>query len=154
VTDDDAPPVDDPAAAMVRSLERPDRWLWVACAGPDIVGFARLSGLEVAETRAETQAAPTGLYLGGVSVSPVRRRLGIGTSLTRIRLSHAFQEQSAEQVWYFANARNEASIALHAALGFVEVERPMRFAPVSFAGGVGVLFVLSRATWAAEAGAR
>jgi RimJ/RimL family protein N-acetyltransferase len=151
VTDEDAPPLLDRAAALVRSLERADRWLWVACAALEIVGFARLSQLAAAQTQA---APPEGLYLGGVSVNPVHRRSGIGTSLTQIRLGHAFQEQSAERVWYFANARNQASIALHAPLGFVEVERPMRCAPVSFAGGVGVLFVLSRESWVAGADAR
>jgi RimJ/RimL family protein N-acetyltransferase len=51
-------------------------------------------------------------------------------------------------VWYFANARNQASIGLHAEFGFVEVQRPMRFAPIAFAGGVGVLFMLTRGAWA------
>lgn len=146
VTDADAPAVPDRASAMVRSLERPDCWLWVAGAENGVVGFARLARLTPADP--ET-APPGGLYLGGVSVSPDARRRGIGRELTRVRLAHAFQALEAERVWYFANARNASSIALHAEFGFTEVERPMRFAPVAFAGGVGVLFALSRDVWAA-----
>jgi ribosomal protein S18 acetylase RimI-like enzyme len=144
VTDDDARPrglLSDRARAMVRSLQRPDRWLWVACAGGEIVGFARLARLAATDPGA---APPEGLYLGGVSVSPECRRRGVGRALTRTRLEHAFAEQGVERVWYFANARNEASIALHAEFGFVEAQRPMRFAPIEFVGGVGVLSMLSR----------
>ncbi|MEO6859585.1 MAG: GNAT family protein [Solirubrobacteraceae bacterium] len=146
LTDADAPPLNDRAAAMVRSLERPDRWLWVACAGSAVIGFARLAALVPAEPHS---APPAGLYLGGVSVAPERRRQGAGWALTRVRLEHAFSDPDVDRVWYFANARNEASIQLHAGFGFEEFERPMRFAPVSFTGGVGVLFSLSREAWAA-----
>jgi ribosomal protein S18 acetylase RimI-like enzyme len=147
VTDPDAPRLDDRAGAMVRSLERPDRWLWVAASGAEIVGFGRLAGLAAADPGS---APPAGLYLGGVSVSPAHRRRGIGRALTRARLAHAFAEQNADRVWYFANANNEASIALHREFGFVEVERPMRAAPIAFAGGMGVLFMLSCEAWTAE----
>ncbi len=40
----------------------------------------------------------------------------------------------------FANARNRASIALHAAFGFEEVTRDFEVPGVTFEGGVGVLF--------------
>ncbi len=131
---------------MIRTLERPDRWLWVACAGSAVIGFARLAALHPTEPQS---APPAGLYLGGVSVAPDRRRQGVGRALTRVRLDHAFADRDLEQVWYFANARNEASIRLHAGFGFQEYERPMRFAPVSFTGGVGVLFSLRHEVWAA-----
>lgn len=146
LTDADAPRLSDRAGAMVRSLQRPDRWLWVACAGSAVIGFARLAALVPAEPES---APPAGLYLGGVSVAPERRRHGVGRALTRVRLEHAFADPVLERVWYFANAGNEASIQLHAGFGFQEFERPMRFAPVSFTGGVGVLFCLPRRVWAA-----
>jgi hypothetical protein len=43
------------------------------------------------------------------------------------------------EAWYFTNARNHASLALHAKLGFVEVTRDFSYPNVSFDGGVGVL---------------
>ncbi|HEY2006782.1 MAG TPA: N-acetyltransferase [Solirubrobacteraceae bacterium] len=147
VTDPDAPPLDDRAGAMVRSLQRADRWLWVASRGSEIVGFGRLAGLAPADPGS---GPPAGLYLSGVSVSPAHRRRGIGRALTETRLGYAFGEQHADRVWYFTNANNAASIALHREFGFVEVQRPMRSAPVSFAGGVGVLFTLSGEAWTAE----
>jgi ribosomal protein S18 acetylase RimI-like enzyme len=147
ITDPDAPPIDDRAGAMVRSLQRPDRWLWVAASGTEIVGFGRLAELSAADP---VSAPPAGLYLSGVSVGDAHRRRGIGRALTRARLAHAFGQQNADLVWYFTNANNEASIALHREFGFVEVERPMRAAPISFAGGVGVLFMLSGDAWTAE----
>jgi hypothetical protein len=47
-------------------------------------------------------------------------------------------------VYYFANSRNEASIAMHAGFGFTEPRRPFEFPGVMFEGGVGVLFCLTR----------
>jgi hypothetical protein len=35
--------------------------------------------------------------------------------------------ERAEEVWFFANARNRASLELHARLGFVEVTRDFAF---------------------------
>jgi len=131
---------------MVRSLERRDRWLWVACAGSSVIGFARLAALVPTE---QQSAPPAGIYLGGLSVAPERRRQGVGGALTQVRLEYAFADRGLERVWYFANARNEASIRLHARFGFQEFERPMRFPPVSFTGGVGVLFSLPHEVWAA-----
>jgi hypothetical protein len=51
----------------------------------------------------------------------------------------AWAFQRAGEVWFFANARNRASVDLHARLGFVEVTRDFAFPGVSFDGGVGVL---------------
>lgn len=46
----------------------------------------------------------------------------------------------AEVVYYFANARNGATIDLHRRLGFEEVTRDFAIPGVAFEGGVGVLF--------------
>ncbi len=43
-------------------------------------------------------------------------------------------------MFYFSNARNRVSIALHRRFGFTEVARGAEFAGVSFAGGEGILF--------------
>jgi hypothetical protein len=52
--------------------------------------------------------------------------------------------ERAPDVWFFANARNRASLNLDAELGFVEVTRNFVFPGVSFDGGVGVLGRASR----------
>jgi hypothetical protein len=44
-----------------------------------------------------------------------------------------------DAAWYFANARNRASLDLHARLGFEEVTRAFDLAGVTFEGGEGVL---------------
>jgi L-amino acid N-acyltransferase YncA len=48
----------------------------------------------------------------------------------------------AAEAWFFANARNTASIALHRELGFEEVSRRFSFPGLTFDGGDGILFRL------------
>jgi RimJ/RimL family protein N-acetyltransferase len=130
-------------AVLRKTLTRPDRWLWVAARGGEIEGYARLTRTHPAPA----PDVPAGFYLGGVTVARRARRRGIGLALTRARLEYAFGELGATCVWYFANARNHASIALHAKLGFQEVRRPFDYPGVRYEGGVGVLFVLERDAW-------
>src|SRR5581483_7229910 len=83
------------------------------------------------------RTAPAGYYLTGVLVAPAHRRLGVGEQLTRARMGWAAER--AEEMWYFTNAGNRASLRLHEALGFTEVTRDFVFPGVTFTGGVGVL---------------
>jgi aminoglycoside 6'-N-acetyltransferase I len=63
------------------------------------------------------------------------RRRGLGDALTVARLG--WVQQRANEVWYFANARNQASIDLHSKYGFVEVTRDFTAAGVTFDNGIG-----------------
>jgi aminoglycoside 6'-N-acetyltransferase I len=110
-------------------------YLYVAEAGGDVVGYSRL--------RFHRKTEPPGYYLGGVVVDPAWRRHGVGTKLTVCRIEAAWAA-GADVIYYFANARNEASIAMHRGFGFEELRRPFEFPGVTFAGGVGVLFGLTR----------
>jgi ribosomal protein S18 acetylase RimI-like enzyme len=111
--------------------------LYVAQAGDDVVGYGRL------RLHQAPRFDPPGFYLGGVVVDPAWRRRGIGTGLTQCRIEAAWTA-GADIVYYFANARNEASIGMHRDFGFVELRRPFEFPGVRFEGGVGVLFGLTR----------
>lgn len=82
--------------------------------------------------------APEGWYLTGLVVEPAFRRRGIGDALTRERL--AWIAGRGPAAYYFANARNEATIALHRRHGFVEITRSFHFPGVDFQGGTGILF--------------
>ncbi|MBJ7598956.1 GNAT family N-acetyltransferase [Candidatus Nephthysia bennettiae] len=82
--------------------------------------------------------APAGWYLQGLVVRVARRRLGLGAELTRRRLE--WLSGRAERAYYFANSANQASIALHAGLGFQELSRDFWYPDVTFIGGEGVLF--------------
>ncbi|SDM67253.1 GNAT family N-acetyltransferase [Actinacidiphila guanduensis] len=81
--------------------------------------------------------APEGFYLSGLAVAPDHRHRGVGTALVRVRT--AWVTGRAPCVWYFANARNTASLRLHQGLGFTEVTRDFSYPGVEFDGGVGVL---------------
>jgi ribosomal protein S18 acetylase RimI-like enzyme len=128
------------AAFMRRAFETDlrgsDRLLLLATANGELVGYGRCAHFEPGAD-APPDVAPQGYYLGGVLVGSRWRRRGIAEALTRARMAWAFAR--APEVWYFANARNAASLALHAKLGFVEVTRSFSYPGVSFDGGVGVL---------------
>lgn len=113
--------------------------LFVARAGDALAGYARVEHWERPAGCPE-RTAPTGWYLMGVLVDPAHRRGGVGRALTEARLG--WLRGRTDRVWYFANARNAASLALHAELGFREVTRDFEFPGTSFEGGAGVLSVL------------
>ena len=83
------------------------------------------------------EPAPEGFYLMGLVVHPAFRRMGIGRELTQQRLD--WVRARTDSAYYIANALNQATIDLHDAFGFREVERVGELAGVSFEGGVGIL---------------
>ena len=87
---------------------------------------------------APADTGPLGYYLTGVFVAPDRRHGGIGTALTQARLD--WIGERADAAWFFANARNAASIELHRRFGFEEVSRRFSFPGLTFDGGEGILF--------------
>ena len=110
--------------------------LLVAEAGGEVVGFGKCR-LEARRRRDPPDPAPRGWYLAGVIVDERFRRRGIGRALTVARLR--WLSERARRVYYVANARNEASLALHARLGVEELARGPSFHGFTFEGGEGVL---------------
>ena len=122
---------------FLEDIERPDRLLVVAeCAG-EVIGYGRVVRFEP-EADAPTDVAPPGYYLMGLVVHPDHRRRGVAAALTQARLD--WMSKQADEAWYFANARNAASIALHASFAFEEVTRSFAFPRVDFDRGEGILF--------------
>jgi ribosomal protein S18 acetylase RimI-like enzyme len=126
--------------AFSRDLGDPQRNFAVAASGNQIVGYARAHLFEP-EADAQSGRAPSGYYLIGLFVSPDHRRCGLGASLTSFRLD--WIRQRADEAWFFANAKNVASIELHERFGFEEVTRRFSFPGVTFDGGEGILFRLT-----------
>lgn len=127
------------AAAFGRALaDDPDSrrsLVLVAAVGGEVVGYGKThlySGTKEGET------SPPGWYLSGVVVDPRFRRRDIGARLTVERL--AWIARRSTTAYYFANARNRVSIALHAPFGFTESARGLGFCGVAFRGGEGILF--------------
>ncbi len=138
-----------------RSLER-----FLACAerGRSLLLAAEVAGevaafgkcRYLAPSRCEPpDPAPEGWYLAGLIVDSRFRRRGIGRALTQARLRWAAGR--TDRIYYVSNARNAASIALHAALGFEEVARGAAFHDITFEGGVGVLCCARLGRWAGGA---
>jgi ribosomal protein S18 acetylase RimI-like enzyme len=118
-------------------IEQHDRLLVVAeCVGA-VIGCGRGERLEP-KVDAPPDIAPPGYYLMGLVVHPAHRRRGVGAALTQARLDR--MSTQADEAWYFANARNAASIALHAAFAFEEVTRSFFVPRVDFDRGEGILF--------------
>jgi ribosomal protein S18 acetylase RimI-like enzyme len=112
------------------------RALFVAEVDHAVAGYGRLRWFSP-PSGSPAATAPAGWYLGGLVVATERRCRGVGAALTGARV--AWVAERADEVWYYANARNAVSLALHAAAGFEEVTRDFVVPGVSFDGGVGVL---------------
>ena len=125
--------------SLLEDLESPDRLLVVAERAEDVIGYGRVLRF-VPEPDAPADIAPSGYYLMGLVVHPDHRRRGVAAALTQARLE--WISKHADEAWYFANARNAASIALHAPFGFEEVTRSFLYPRVDFGLGEGVLFRL------------
>jgi ribosomal protein S18 acetylase RimI-like enzyme len=138
-------------ARVYRDLADPDRRLLVAIVAGELAGYGRAVVHRPPE-HGPANAAPAGRYLGGLLVGPRRRRQGIGLALTRERMAWGLGH--AGEVWFFADARDERSLALHRKLGFIEVTRDFAFPGVTFAGGTGVLCRATRETSRLGAGAQ
>lgn len=126
-------------ASLLEDIESPDRHLVVAERAEEVIGYGRVLRFEP-EPDAPTDIAPAGYYLMGMVVRPDHRREGVGASLTKARID--WISGRADEVWYFANARNAASIELHASFGFEEVRRSFFYPRVDFDRGEGILFRL------------
>lgn len=111
--------------------------LLVAAHNDRVLGFCRARRHERQEN-APPNAAPVGWYLSGLMVAVDSRRRGIGAELTLRRLQ--WIAARADEAYYFTNARNLVSIALHARFGFVELTRDFVLPGANFEGGVGILF--------------
>jgi len=76
----------------------------------------------------------------GISLAYWWRRTGAaGVPAPLLRARVGWVAERADEVWFYANARNAVSLALHAAIGLEEVTRDFSVPGVSFEGGVGVL---------------
>lgn len=121
---------------LTEDLVDPERGLWVADRGGEVIGYGRAHRFEAAPD-APPSTAPDGFYLVGLGISDGYRREGLGLAITKVRLR--WIAERAPKAWYFTNARNEASLRLHAQLGFREITRDFVFPGVEFEGGTGVL---------------
>lgn len=108
----------------------------VAEEGSDLVGWSITRHL-VPDAEV-TDATPSGWYLMGVFVKETHRQQGLGHALTQERLD--WLAHRAQEIYYFTTEDNAASLALHKALGFVEVRRGVTPERLAFDGGPSILF--------------
>jgi aminoglycoside 6'-N-acetyltransferase I len=119
-------------AAMETAVADPDRHVVVATIDGAVIGWGKTHYWDHDDGQ-----APSGHYLGGVTVLPAWRRRGVGAALTEARLEWIWNR--APEAWYVVNAANLASIELHARWNFTEVARGPRFHTTTFSGGSGLL---------------
>ncbi|MEP7020860.1 MAG: GNAT family N-acetyltransferase [Pseudonocardiales bacterium] len=124
------------ADKLRRDLAHPDRHLFVAVSGDDVVGYGAVIRHE--PTPADPpDTAPAGYYLVGLMIASHWRRRGIGALLTTTRMT--FVRRHADEVWCFANIANTAVLDLQRHLGFAEVTRQFSFPGAPLTPGTTVL---------------
>ncbi|MFC5380142.1 GNAT family N-acetyltransferase [Aquipuribacter nitratireducens] len=101
-----------------------------------IVGYARAGVRAPSPDDLPDDPSPSGWYVTGLVVAVAHRRRGVARRLVADVLA---MRPAGEPVWSVVNARDEMSLALHAALGFTEVLRASRMVGIAFTGGEGVL---------------
>lgn len=116
---------------VTTELARDDAFHVVAYDGDQVVGA---SAVTIWPAPAD---APAGWYVSGITVVPGWRRRRIGDRMLALELADV--DRLHEPTWSVVNARNGASLDLHARHGFVEVTRAATFAGITFSGGTGVL---------------
>jgi ribosomal protein S18 acetylase RimI-like enzyme len=84
-----------------------------------VVGFGKCGHRAMGDLGAVN--LPDGFYLAGIYTTPRFRRRGVGHHVTVHRLQ--WIAAHADAAFYFTDTDNEASIALHVDMGFVEVCR-------------------------------
>jgi ribosomal protein S18 acetylase RimI-like enzyme len=118
------------------NIEHRDRYLVVARAGGELIGYGRTAWFEPGPA-APSNAAPAGYYLTGLVVDPSWRRRGVASAIISARLAWVAQRASA--AWYFADVRNLVSIQLHEQAGFETVTHDFWFPTVTDGGGSHLL---------------
>lgn len=135
----------EPAADWLAAFERiyaesrAGRALILAAAVDNLMAGYGKADYFVPPAGSPANVTPEGWYLTGVVVRPALRRRGVGSQLTRARLS--WIAGWSDRAYYFANERNQVSIDLHRALGFEEVTRDFSHPHAQFEGERGILFV-------------
>ncbi|QHK20115.1 GNAT family N-acetyltransferase [Pseudarthrobacter psychrotolerans] len=119
-------------SALAAAVADPERHVLVATADGAVIGWGKTHYWDH-----DDGPAPSGHYLGGVTVLPEWRRLGVGAAMTAARLRWVWAR--ASEAWYVVNAENLASIELHRRWNFTEVARGPRFHTTTFTGGLGLL---------------
>lgn len=112
-------------------LARADAFHVVAHCGETVVGATAV------KVWPAPSDAPAGWYVSGITVVPGWRRRRIGDRMLALELADV--DRLGEPTWSLVNARNGASLDLHARHGFAEVARAATFAGITFSGGTGVL---------------
>lgn len=126
-------------ATVAAQVDRGERVL-LAEADGTVVGYAKAGDRVPTEP---DDPAPAGRWLTGAVVAEQHRRTGVARGLVALLLAEV--RPSAEPVWSMTDAADEASLALHADLGFVEVLRAPRMLGQDFRSGEGVLLRLDPA---------
>ncbi|MFE4197881.1 GNAT family N-acetyltransferase [Paenarthrobacter sp. NPDC056912] len=123
--------------ALEAAVKDENRHVAVAILGATVVGWGKTHYWDYSDGD-----APSGHYLGGVSVLSSQRRRGVGSAITEARLQWIWSREP--EAWYVVNAGNTPSIELHRRWHFTEVARGPQFHTTTFTGGVGLLMSAKR----------
>jgi ribosomal protein S18 acetylase RimI-like enzyme len=121
---------------LLADLENPDRYIAVACAGEEVIGYGGVN-LHQLSPEMPADTAPSGYYLIGLIVAPDWRRHGIGELLTIDRMRWAAER--ADEIYCFANLGNGPTLDLHERLRFEEITRDFTFPGAPLEPGTCVL---------------
>lgn len=128
--------VDVRRARLAADLADPEKYTVVAEVDGEVAGYALVLRHRISPTD-PPNTAPDGYYLIGLIVAPEHRRHGIGELLTRERIR--WTAERADEVFYFANVANGATLDLHLSFGFTEVTRDFTFPNAPLKPGTCVL---------------
>ncbi|MBW4077016.1 MAG: GNAT family N-acetyltransferase [Acidobacteria bacterium] len=104
-------------------LGNPRRSFLVASFNDQVIGYGHTVRHD--QVILDEEAGPDGYFLSGLLVTPDLRRGGVGSKLTGARIDRL--RERTDMIYYYADPENEATISMHARLGFKEFRSMTRF---------------------------
>lgn len=110
--------VEDWRSRFEQDLANPRRLFLVATVDDSVVAYGHTTH-HSRTLENEVDAGPNGFFLSGLLVSPGHRRQGLGTLLTIARIDEL--RLVTDKIYYRSEPDNQATIDMHAHLGFKQV---------------------------------
>jgi RimJ/RimL family protein N-acetyltransferase len=124
---------------IIRNLNDPQYWLYVADLDGQVVGLCRYFHSNGLPEEKIVYPAPSGWYGMGLLVDSAFRRQSIARFMFQNRLN-CLSKLGAHTFYSIVDSENLASIKMHQEFGYEEIQRAPGFLHIKLESGEGILY--------------